>query len=219
MLEHTRYVAGLLSVVGVIMTAACAGTKPPSAHHFYENFETAAASVADGPYTVYWLGPELSLAGGGKLIPDFGDFGDDATTQRFSYSYDGDPGAFISIEIYTPASWSVIRQRRLTSARVEPMTTERASVAGGAAEIWLLTRRTEMRTNHIQVAVDFGDTIVVCSTTSLPQPDRNATPDDSLSGFATRIHTPSPTPLPDLNPLIDEQAFLAVLQGLRPYPQ
>jgi hypothetical protein len=166
---------------------------------------------------VYWLGASVELPGSITLVPGVAEFGDAADAEHLSYSYDSEEplGPSLTFDVYAAAGWSIARAERL---RQPPMRIDKASVAGRPAEVWV-SSTSRGPVNHIDVVVDYGDTVVIVGTTALPQYDRTPEFNVPLNTYIARMKTPSAMPLPDLNPLIDEQTFLSALQQLRPYPQ
>ena len=106
----------------------------------------------------------------------------------------GGGGVGLAITLYSDSAW----QLRAASARLPANAVQRSvSIHGVAGDLYLVPAGTRP-INDVRLYVHLGDTWIV-----------------ALAGSGG-----SPTPGgPDVNPLIDEQTFLNVLQNLRPYPQ
>jgi hypothetical protein len=113
-------------------------------------------------------------------------------------NYDSTVGAGIQLSLYSPAGWAPRRDRTLNpDPRAATITKKSISVLGRDATL-ISAAVGERPINGLVVVVELGDTTIVVATAA----GGNPTPGG-----------------PELNPLIDENTFLDVLQNLRPYPQ
>ncbi len=201
LLSHYRLVT-LLFVSAIAYSAhACVPRGGPGGsdpQHFYGNFQTAVASVPDKQYQVYWLGREFragSLTFRGPEIPDFG-----AAANRDSMyvSYGARlsrGGVGLELSLLSPVGWESARG---SYGSTPPGATSRQiMVAGSPATIIVIPAGTRP-VNELRLIVHFRTTTVLVIATA--------------GGAATPGG-------PDVNPLIDEETFLSVMQQLRPYPQ
>ena len=97
--------------------------------------------------------------------------------------------------MYSPTAWVRDGQRILNPS--DPTTRRTVTVAGQQGEL-LSLQAGGLPVNQLVLVIQMGDTVVVARATA---------------------GRPAPPGGPGLNPLVDEQAFLAVMQNLRPYPQ
>lgn len=99
----------------------------------------------------------------------------------------------LTIESYSQAEWDRVHPNGLDATDGW----KRITIAGREGE--LLRKPAGTRpVGHAVLAIDFGETVVAA---------------DASSGGSRADGGP------DVNPLIDEATFLAVMQNLRPYPE
>lgn len=167
----------------------------------YQNFLTLAKRAPAEGYTMYWLGRQLE--GGGLTFtgPSVSDFGlEDPGSINMSYDAPvlaGRGGVSFDLLLYSPAAWQAFEATggpRLATS----LPTKTVTVAGHSATLTEFDRRVfNGAPAGLELQADLGGTM--------------------LRVRATRAGSPTPGAA-QLNPLIDEATFLAVLQGLRPYP-
>ncbi|MEX2245691.1 MAG: hypothetical protein WEC75_03300 [Dehalococcoidia bacterium] len=189
----------LLAGVATLALAACgsgerAQQPPGSGDHFYDNFQTAVASVPNRDYDIYWLGREFSA--GGMLFsgPHFPDFGGDVTESSVAFHY---TGTRVSLELsfISPGYWPSVADRFTNQPGA---ISERVTVAGSDGQL-LLIPGAGRPVNSATLIVILERSVVVASVNS------------TTTGGAGGV--------PDANPLIDVETFLAVTEELRPYPE
>jgi hypothetical protein len=194
-----RYVLLIVIFVSCAGLSACAGplNEQQQKDQLYDQFKTAVATASQDGYTPYWLGTSFKAGGLEFQGPFTAVIAHEVSGGGVSTDYDADaPGggiASVNITSYSPGAWS-----RVSAAfKTEPASAVR--VAGHDAR-YSTSSIPSRPVLEVSVTIQFGATTVVAYVNSL--------------GSAH-----APTPGPDLNPLIDEQTLLSVLQHLRPYPQ
>ena len=188
---------------GVVLIAACGPlgddiSEEAANRQGFDNFQTAVAS--DRNYDIYWLGREFEATGLTFRGPSVASFGDDVEGGGLGILYltdcNGSRCSDVKLGMYSRAAWSLAQARR-AAAPSPHFETKTVYVNGWEAEL-----RTNLGTLTPVAAqiltIDFGDTVVEAVTGAYVP----ATPTD-----------------PQPNPLIDEAAFLAVMEHLRPYPE
>jgi hypothetical protein len=167
----------------------------PSDEHYFDNFKTVVANAPNEGWTAYWLGKSFQAGGLEFNGPYVADFGDELTGGARA-TYAAPPsGPILSLFLYSEAGWREARQQY--STKPVGNVSRHVTIAGVAATIESSPGGTRP-VNVITAYVPLGNTMVVAVANS----GGSATPGG-----------------PDVNPLIDEQTFLDVLQHLRPYPQ
>lgn len=182
----------LLATVGL---AACTGTAVPDRAQVdeiaYRNFRTAVASVPDRQFQVYWLGREFTAGGAVFQGPYFVPIGGVANEGQLDIKYVG--RGSLTISLYSEAAW----QARAAQAPLPVGAIKKdATVNGMTGELYIIPAGTRP-INALRLDLRLGDTWVL-----------------ALAGSGGAA-TPGG---PDVNPLIDEETFLSVMQQLRPYP-
>jgi len=168
----------------------------------YQNFLTLARRAPDEGYTMYWLGRQFEAGGLTFTGPSVSDYGlEDPGSVNMSYDapvLGGRGGVSFQIFLFSPAAWHV--EEAAGRARLPSnLATKTVTVAGHSATLTELPRTVfNGAAAGFELQADLGGTF--------------------LRVQATRAGSPTPGAA-QLNPLIDEQTFLAVLQNLRPYPQ
>jgi hypothetical protein len=160
----------------------------------YRNFQTAVA--ADRTYDVYWLGRSFEAGGieyEGPNVPRIGGSVDGGGVVIDYLSKLTDLSS-LELTIYSRAAWDLAEKRR--GPIPDRFSVKSVDVGGHPAE--LRTGKGDLTPVSAQILViDYGDTIVEAET-----------------GAVIPLTPMGPQP----NPLVDEAAFLAVMEQLRPYP-
>jgi hypothetical protein len=110
------------------------------------------------------------------------------------FSYDATGGTSLKLLLYGASGWEKARASQGLPSNIPSMAIQ---IAGNPAKLALLADGTRP-VNEARIYVQFGDTMVVAIAAS---------------------GGPASPGGPDVNPLIDPQTLVAVLQHLRPYPQ
>ncbi len=179
----------------------------------YGNFQTAVAS--DRNYDVYWMGREFTAGGltykGPEASARAGSEGlgagiglNDPDHLALSYLPNCNCSS-LQVTLYSHEAWD------RPSARPPRPDLQNRAVQVNGHEAQLRTRFDGGQVDSRTIVVDYGRTVVEAVTSSIfpaPVKGRPTVPGGLLA-----------TAGPELNPLIDETTFLAVMQNLRPYPQ
>lgn len=192
----------VLMATGALATAAWCGVVDDERlddEHFYENFLTAVATAPEDGYDVYWLGREFEagrLTLEGPSVPDFaGRIADGGFTMSYlpPLAYEGVTTS-VGVTLYSQRAWERLGDNWLASADL----VERRPISVNGQDAELLTLAAGTRPVNVRAAVVYyPTTVVTISTGSLgPGPDGR-----------------------DLNPLLDEEVFLSIVEQLRPYPE
>lgn len=165
-------------------------------NHFYNNYRTSVASSGQDAYIPYWLGQEFNAGGLSFRGPFADDFGSTVPGGgvRFHYKATLPPGTGavdLAITLFSERAWD------LAKSRYDVPGEEHVLIAGHSASL-SSSSAGDRPVNVLGVTLHVDGTTVVA---------------EAHSGGAA---TPGG---PDVNPLVDEQTFLSVLQNLRPYPQ
>jgi hypothetical protein len=199
------FVAGVLSI---LLVAACSGGDKPARQdgagdtwpvdHVFQNFvKTVSSAEADG-YVPYWLGREFTVGDVVFSGPYVNDYGTEVPGGGVDFNYTGDVskvygrGALVSLDFieYSPAAWG----EKPHSLPVDP--DKWVTVGGHRAKLWI-SHAPSRPIAGLTLLLTIDDTTIMAIASSGGSPTRGA---------------------PDANPLIDEAAFLATLNNLRPYP-
>lgn len=191
---------GGVLVVAIALARCSGGGAPeaPSRESVFSDFKTVVASADRDGYTPYWLGREFTAGGlvfQGPITSDLpGQVAGGGV--RMEYNADlalrGSAGVVgLEVTVYSPAAWEKARSTQDGSA------TKYVRVAGQEAKLFLIAAGTRP-VAQARLLLVFGNTTVL-----------------AIAGSGG----PEAAGGPDVNPLIDETAFLAVMQNLRPYPQ
>ena len=190
-----------LTIVALaILAASCVsgGTNEDARREGYDQFVTRVASAQRDGYTAYWLGRSFPAANVTFTGPTAGSSSaSDVRGGGLDMTYAAEVVKNGSVELqlveYSPTAWDLVK-RELTlvpaDARHRLLT-----VHGQSTELWTLDPGSRPT---LRLVLVFGDTHVFIA----------ASAGGSLEPGG-----------PDLNPLVDEQTFLDVVQNLRPYPQ
>jgi hypothetical protein len=207
-----RFLGVCLAIVGVAVFtagfAACGSGDMPrtstpvtSAIHeqLFNNFKKAVSSANADGYAPYWLGRGFEAGGIMFAGPDVdGDFrGKSGGGVRFGYSGSSVPPhglATLYFDEYSAKAWSA------EVAFYAKMGGDDVMVAGHQAKV-VHEKNDAGRTVALLVIVPIDETTIVATAESLKD----------LASTAAVV--------PEGNPLMDQSAFLAVMQNLRPYPQ
>jgi hypothetical protein len=178
-------------VVAALVATACT-TNAPSDAHYYHNFQTAVAQAPTQHYTGYWLGRSFVQGGvtfKGPSVPDFGQVGDGTLTMSYDTGATGGYG--FSISLFSRSAWAAELENGYGGAA--PGATRLAvTIAGASATV----TTGPVHNEGVRIDIDFRDTHVMA--VAGPTFDK-----DNV----------------DVNTLNNKDAFIAVLQHLRPYPQ
>jgi hypothetical protein len=203
---NTRLLAIIaVSAMALAVTACGSGTggdKPTPVggadDRGFRNFRERIKDAEDEGFDVYWLGREFTAGGLTFRGPSVPDEGDEVAGGGVEFSYDTQlptgGGTGISVYAFSPAAWALREQQQGT---LDPHVTTRVMVHGHEATMVATTTATRP-VNQRRLIVHFGETTVQVIAAS--------------GGAAVEGG-------PDVNPLIDEATFLAVIEQLRPYPE
>jgi hypothetical protein len=193
-----KFAIALFAVLALFSGACGTGRGPVKVSSLdvgRQRFQTAIA-VPDRAYQVYWLGKEFSAAGLVFQGPLVGGFDNPRPDEILTEYVSTKPGAFLTFSVMSSAHWEAARDRVLGPL---PTGGSRRSVTVLARDATLLSVSAGDRPiGNLTLIIPFGDAVVYASVAS--------------AGAATPGG-------PDVNPLIDEATFIAVMQNLRPYPQ
>jgi len=166
-----------------------------------EAYRTPVAQAQAAGLTPYWLGPEFSAGG---LSFDFieGTFPQGVAGVRVNglqLSYLARDGytvrATADVLTFSKTQWATAADRVRYPAGVTGVTRKNVTVGGRHAELISMPLGARP-VNSRQLIIEFDDAVVLGQTTAVLANDGR-----------------------QINPLIDEQTFLSVMEQLRPYPQ
>jgi hypothetical protein len=194
----------------VVVTSACGPFERDTSGHDdlrtqgLRNLEKIAASERN--YDLYWLGPGFTAGGIEYWGPDVDD--PDSDTAAIGEVRGGGLGMYylpssttccgdLNLVLYSRPAWEMLQDRRRRGAQPR-FESKEVEVNGQPAELRTVFNNPDPGIAARVLVVDYGGTVVYAVTGS------------TNSSTATA---------PDTNPLIDEEAFLAVMQNLRPYPE
>jgi hypothetical protein len=193
-----NYAYLLLVFSAALMFSACGSgltQKQSPGDQLYDNFRTAAAGAARDGYAMYWFGRGFEAAGM-KFNGPYSSIFEDLRPGGAGATYDSSNGSSVHVNSYNAGAWAQAPEGR----SVQPGVPASPNVI--AKPVNVAGRDAVLRTNMERGVVaeqrmdwQIGDTHVAASTSDLRTPEGN------------------------VNPLIDEQTFLAVMENLRPYPQ
>jgi hypothetical protein len=161
--------------------------------HYYDNFKTVVASAPRDGYTPYWLGREFtanSLMFRGPYVDDFTDVLGGGAQFHYDATVPGVGPVDLMILVFSERAW-------VQSPLNRPPTP-------GA------------RQTAVVVGTHAGQLTTFPGPAGMPEGLLLELRLDTTTVLAI---VPASFPLPNPNPLIDEQTFLDVMQNLRPYPQ
>ncbi|MEX2245692.1 MAG: hypothetical protein WEC75_03305 [Dehalococcoidia bacterium] len=194
----------LLAGVATLALAACGSGErrqepPGSGDHSYDNFQTAVARADEaGLQEVFWLGPELDVDG---VVFDaiegyfpHGVAGTSLDGAQLTYYRLEDSRGSLSITTLSPSDWQTVEDDVRNPAQ-PPV--ERKTVNVGTREAELISIHLDgAELTGLKLLIDYGQSVVIAQTgTAIAQGGR------------------------EVNPLMDEATFLAVMEDLRPYPE
>jgi hypothetical protein len=163
----------------------------PGDAHYYHNFQTAAAEAPKQHYTAYWLGRSFAQGGVTFTGPSVPDFGQVGDgVMTLSYSTN-EHCCGLSLSVFSRAAWKDALAKGYGG--VAPRATRLSmTIAGAPATV----TTGPVHNEGVRVDIDYPDTHVMARVG--PSFGENNV---------------------DVNTLNDKDAFIAVLQHLRPYPQ
>jgi hypothetical protein len=192
-----------ICVVALAFSAGCGTSRSEpqeTGDQFFENFKDRVEEAEAEGWDPYWLGMEFHA---GDLVfrgPSVDDFGSEVDGGGVNFHYtarlpDEGGGVGLTIILYSPSAWE---RARATQGGSAPGT-ERTFIdfLGEEAEV-LLTPAGTRPVGQAALRVQLGDTMLVAVAGSGGSPSPGA---------------------PDLNPLVDKETFISVMQQLRPYPE
>lgn len=200
--RRNGYLVFIVTLCGVTFAgASCFSTSSDSNDEGYSHFATAAARAPDEGYRAYWLGREFranellfrgpSAAGFGSGIAGGG------VLSGYAARLQNGGDVVLELNLYSHTAWAAAEER--VEQRDDPMIARRqVSVAGRTGELLSAGPIGDRPVIGLRLILDLGDTVLQA---------------DAPSGGATGEGGA------DVNPLIDEQTFLRVIQNIRPYPE
>ncbi len=188
---------------GVVLIAACGPldgelTEEAANRQGFDNFQTAVASERN--YDIYWLGDEFEAGGLTFRGPVVAEFGNEIEAGGLVVEYAAAVGAVccvdLQIRLYGDRAWAIEEERRavIPKSNLE----SRNVVVAGTPGVLTTHSGSSLPVNAQRLVLQIGRTHIEAS--------------------ASAAHPLTPTD-PQPNPLIDEAAFLAVMEHLRPYPE
>lgn len=188
----------VLLATASVAFSACVGGR--AADQEFRNFKTVAARAPSQGWTAYWLGRDFTVEATTFTGPSVGDFDSQLTGGGATVTYDALPGetqpggGTLTLAEYSSSAWAKARVLQGPPAGVP---VRDVPVAGAHGQLILLAAGTRPF-DEARVYVQLGDTMVMAVASS----GGSSTPGG-----------------PDINPLVDPDKLLSVLQHLRPYPQ
>ncbi|MEX2245690.1 MAG: hypothetical protein WEC75_03295 [Dehalococcoidia bacterium] len=162
-------------------------------------YKTAVAHAQEsGLENVYWLGPELevqtvvfdSIAG---FYPE-GVAGDPVGGVQLAYFNRENFRGRLEITTLSPSDWARVEDK-VRNPPQPPIRSEKVVIGGREGDL-IATIALGRDPNGLKLVIDFGDSFVIAQT-------------NVAIAAGGR----------DVNPLMDEDTFLAVMEELRPYPE
>jgi hypothetical protein len=222
------------AAVCVVLAAACVGAAVSACAEpgpDPNQYLTPIAQAHAAGVPVYWLGKGFNTAGRqfpvieGSYAPGFA--GVNVLGVELDYSLEDDPGVKLRVSTMSAGEWQKARQSFFSASPFDATHSSDIRVAGHNAQL-LSEPYGERPVNWRALVLDMGSAVVVAQTNAIGSALNHATktpstcmlPTPSPGVFAPSCPVAAPqTPGPDLNPLIDQATFIAVMQHLRPYPQ
>jgi hypothetical protein len=185
-----RAAACVVVLVLAVVGAACAVSLPGPDHEFH-NYQTAVAQAPKQGWTAYWLGRSFQAGGMTFKGPAVADFGDEIPQGGIAASYNAGTAGELEISVFSAPAWSAALRSGF-GGRLVGSEQQTTGIAGATATVTSGPTHNE----GVRIDIDFGDTHVLA----------RVGPTFALNGE-------------DVNPINNVDAFIAVLQHLRPYPQ
>lgn len=161
-----------------------------------EHFRTPVAEAIDNGITPYWLGRSITTGSGiwGAIDADYprGVVGVSLDAVELRYVSADDYAGSVDVSTIPAAEWGLVSDRVVSQPGATVTTVE---IDGNQAQLVTVPSQTR-RVHYRYLILRAGDWVVLVSTATV-----------FAKGGA------------EANPLMDEAAFLAVMEQLRPYPE
>jgi len=180
------------------LAAGCAQSLMEEGEYDPDRYKTAVAQAQEAGHTAYWLGPRFEVGGAVfDAIEGYypqGAAGISVDGVELVYYNLEDSRGDLSITTLDQDDWATVEEH-VRNPKQPPRKTKVVTVAGKDAYL-ISTQLFGRDPNGLKLLIDYGDSFVIAYTGAAV----------SEAGA-------------NLNPLLDEETFLALLEGLRPYPQ